>query len=101
ALVGLILIVGWLGGGRLVGDEHNAIHFLKDGFWDYMKSFHYGHTLKAQVWVIHALFGNSFFWYRIPAAVAIACFVVWLAFFRKDGLPVDRVTQALVVLFVI
>lgn len=100
-LVGLVLIFGWLGGDHLVGDEHNAIHFLKSGFWDYMKSFHYGHTLKAQVWVIHSLFGNSFFWYRVPAAVAIACFVFWLAFFRKDDLPVDRITQALVVLFVI
>lgn len=99
-LVGLVLIFGWLGGDHLVGDEHNVIYFLKDGFWDYMKSFHYGHTLKAQVWAIHALFGNSFFWYRIPAAVAIACFVVWLTVFRNEGLPANRVTQALVVLFV-
>jgi hypothetical protein len=100
-LVGLVLIFGWLGGDHLVGDEHNAIYFLKDGFWDYMRSFHYGQTLKAQFWTIQALFGDSFLWYRVPAAHATSGLIAWLAFFRQEGLPANRPTQALVVLVLV
>lgn len=100
AVVGVFLVFGWLGGDRLVGDEHNAIHFLRDGFLDYIRSFHYGHVLKAQFWATHAFFGNSFFWYRFPAAVSVSVFILWLAFYRTDALPCDRVTQAAIVLFI-
>jgi hypothetical protein len=101
SVIALVMIFAWLGGDRLVGDEHNAVYFLKDGLWDYIKTFHYGHLLKIQFWAVHALFGNSFFWYRMPAALASAGFVAWLAYVRTDGSPDDRVGRALVILFVV
>ena len=100
-VVALLLILGWLGGDWLVGDEHNAIYFLKDGLWDYIKTFHYGHLLKIQFWIVHSLFGNSFFWYRMPAALASVGFVAWLACVRTNALPGDKLGRALVILFVV
>jgi hypothetical protein len=100
-VIALLVIFAWLGGDQLVGDEHNAVYFLKDGLWDYIKTFHYGHLLKIQFWAVHALFGNSFFWYRMPAALASAGFVAWLAWVRTDGSPRDKLARVLVILFVV
>lgn len=95
-----LMLLGWLGGDRMVGDEHNAIHFMKDELWDYLSTFHYGHTLKLQFWLLHELFGHSFFWYRLPAALAATTAIVCIALYRIDGLPTQRVLQALVALYI-
>lgn len=92
------MVLGILGGDRLNGDEHNAIAFLTDDLWEYMSSFHYGHVIKLQVWLIHNLFGDSFFWYRLPAALCGIATLVWLAMYSIPGLPPNRIGQALVVL---
>lgn len=97
-LAGAVMVLGLLGGDRLNGDEHNAIAFLTDDLWEYMSSFHYGHVIKLQVWLLHALFGDSFFWYRLPAALCGMATLVWLATYSIPGLPPNRVWQALVVL---
>ncbi|QSX79665.1 hypothetical protein [Agrilutibacter solisilvae] len=97
-LAGAVLIFGGLGGDRLNGDEHNAIVFLTDGLWEYLRSFHYGHVIKLHVWLLHEAFGNSFFWYRMPAALAATAVLVWLALYRAPGLAGRGIGQALVVL---
>jgi hypothetical protein len=99
--VAAVLIFAELGGDRLRGDEHNAIHFLKDGLVDYVRTFHYGHLIKIQFWLSHELFGNSFFWYRMPAALSAAAFALWLAFYKVDGFPTNRISQGAVLLFVL
>jgi len=73
--------VAWnLDASWIVGDELNAIYFLREGFLDYLANFHYGIAIKVQVWVLHHLFGNDFGWYRAPSAVAavLACACLFL-----------------------
>lgn len=98
--VALLAVFGWLGGDRLTGDEHNAIFFLEDSLRDYIANFHYGTLLKVQFWTLHELFGNSFLWYRMPAALATGAFLGWLAFHKVEGLPREPIAQALVVLLI-
>ncbi len=97
---GLVLIFGRLGGDRLNGDEHNAIVFLKDGLWEYIKTFHYSDIIKLQFWLSHALFGNDFFWYRMPAALAAGATLLWLALYRMEGFARGGVGRAAAVLLV-
>lgn len=97
-VVGVVLVSFGLSVDRLNGDEHNAISFLTNGLWEYIKTFHYGHLVKIQIWTLHELFGNSFFWFRVPAALSAIAVLGWLALYRVEGFPVSRTTQALVVL---
>lgn len=96
-LTGMVLIFGGLDGDRLNGDEHNAIVFLTDGLWEYLREFHYGHVIKLHVWLLHEVFGNSFFWYRMPAALSATAMLAWLALYRAPGLAARGIGQALVV----
>lgn len=70
-----------------MGDELNSIHYLKDSLVDYITSFHYGHSIKIQFWTMHALFGNSFLHYRIPAALASLGTIALLFLPQKNYRP--------------
>lgn len=82
-----LLIFANLGAAKFLGDELNSIFFLKDSLIDYLKTFHYGHSIKLQFWTLHALFGNSFLHYRIPAAIASLATIVILFWPQKNYRP--------------
>jgi hypothetical protein len=78
-------LLAWdLSAERFLGDELNALHYMRDSLLEYLTQFHYGHSIKLQFWAIHQWAGGELFWYRIPAVLCAAAALVVVAGWRPD-----------------
>jgi len=79
-----------------VGDELNALHYLRPSLLEYVREHHSLHLLTLQFWLANAAFEGSFVAYRLPAALSALGTAIWVLTLRLPGLRNDLGGRALV-----